>query len=580
MTRSIASILVAWLLALCAPGPVITADAELAGIVVTDGEPGRPVPGAVVTVTGAALANSRGAITDDTGAFRIGALPAGRFTIKVEKPGFIPSMYGARRPARPGTTLVLAEGARLANLNVTLWRGAAIAGTIVDQRGRPVAGIAVRAYREGAQGDVAIPILSNNGLVTDEAGRFRMFGLEPGKYVVSARVTSGVNAASKVLSDARVDELLLALRKGQRTGFSQAQATTSGLTTSYAPVFFPGTMSIDQAATLSLVAGQEIGGIDFAIQAIPVSSITGAARLMDGAPAAGARITFVRVPRSSPRFAFILASSSATVADDGSFSVAQMTPGTYHVTAKYQPPGTPAGSLDLASRVLWATTDMVVSGADVTGLTLTITPGVMVSGTVSFLRDGQVVNPAGDRNVAVQSLISSASAGTSVRPDGTFHFSAPTGEPLQFFFPTQGPQPDWVLRSARVPGGDDWLDVPLTLTSNTDVAVQFTNNHTELTGRLETPDGMPVSDLFVIAFSADHRHWELATRRVRAVRPAADGAFVIADLPPGDYFLGALTDVDPGDWLRPGFLDALVPVSAKVSLAEGGRVIQNLQIRR
>jgi len=82
----------------------------------------------------------------------------------------------------------------------------------------------------------------------------------------------------------------------------------------------------------------------------------------------------------------------------------------------------------------------------------------------------------------------------------------------------------------------------------------------------------------VIAFSTDRRVWGIETRRVQAVRPAADGAFSIKDLPPGEYFLGGLVDVDAGDWLRPGFLESIVGSATKVTIAEGGRTVQDLRI--
>ena len=82
----------------------------------------------------------------------------------------------------------------------------------------------------------------------------------------------------------------------------------------------------------------------------------------------------------------------------------------------------------------------------------------------------------------------------------------------------------------------------------------------------------------MVAFATDRRYWGVETRRVQAVRPAADGAFAIRDLPPGEYFLGALLDVDQGDWLRPGFLDAVATAAVKVTIAEGGKTVQDLMI--
>jgi hypothetical protein len=106
----------------------------------------------------------------------------------------------------------------------------------------------------------------------------------------------------------------------------------------------------------------------------------------------------------------------------------------------------------------------------------------------------------------------------------------------------------------------------------------MSDRHTELSGRLQTPTGQPASDVFVIAFSADRRMWGAGARRVRAVRPAVDGVFSIADLPPGDYLLGAVTDVDADEWQRPAFLEQLAPASIKITLGEGEKRVQDLRL--
>jgi hypothetical protein len=53
---------------------------------------------------------------------------------------------------------------------------------------------------------------------------------------------------------------------------------------------------------------------------------------------------------------------------------------------------------------------------------------------------------------------------------------------------------------------------------------------------------------------------------------------VFHGLPPGDYFLAALTDVEPGDWQDASFLAQLVAASVRVTIAEGGQTVQDLRI--
>jgi len=577
-----------------APLRAQAATASIAGLVMSDDDPARPVSRAVVTLTGAELRGGRGAITDDDGRFWVDGLPAGRFMLKVEKPGFVASMYGAKRPARPGSAIVLREGERVANVTMTLWRGAVIAGRIHDDLGRPAVDVPVRAYRDGSVSAAALPVLTNNGATTDARGQYRIFGLEPGSYVIAARVTGDIARAARTLPDARVDELLSMLQRGQRSGFASKVANVGESTGSYAPMLYPGTTNVEQARVLTVTAGQEMTGIDFAIEAIRVSTVSGVVRLPGGAPAAGATVMLTRIPRSTVIASFTTPALTAAAAPDGTFSVGQVTPGAYRATVRYRPPAAPvaSGSVEAFStdggsttsaQTLWASADLSTSGADLSGLALTVGPGAMFRGKVVFERDG-VAQPVPATVTGLMIDLQSMSTGTNVfgpaRPDGSFAISAPPGHTLRLGVYHRELDPLWALGGATGPDGANWLDAPFELTGDAEVTITFTNRRTELSGRLQTVGGAPVSDLFVIAFSTDRQFWGIETRRVQAVRPAADGAFVIKDLPPGEYFLGALVDVDAGDWLRRGFLESIAGASTKVTIADGGKTVQNLQIGR
>jgi hypothetical protein len=61
-------------------------------------------------------------------------------------------------------------------------------------------------------------------------------------------------------------------------------------------------------------------------------------------------------------------------------------------------------------------------------------------------------------------------------------------------------------------------------------------------------------------------------------RPATDGTFTIKGLPPGEYLLGAVLDLEPGEWNDPSVLEELVKSSAKISLREGETITQNYKV--
>jgi hypothetical protein len=127
----------------------------------------------------------------------------------------------------------------------------------------------------------------------------------------------------------------------------------------------------------------------------------------------------------------------------------------------------------------------------------------------------------------------------------------------------------------------DLLDAPLRLAPGEHVrgvTIMLSDRRTELSGTITTAAGAAFSDLFVLAFPADATLRAPRSRRVQAVRPDSSGRFVIANLPPGEYLLCALSDIDDGQWNEAGFLEPLVAASVRVALGEGEKKVQDLRL--
>ncbi|MGI3225118.1 MSCRAMM family protein [Streptomyces sp. GTA36] len=98
---------------------LLPASSGLAGTVVTAGD-GAPVQGATVAVTDARGEALAAEATDAAGAFAFGELPQGEVTVIVNAAGF-----------RPAALPVRVFGPRLARLDVALWPGAVLRGTVL-----------------------------------------------------------------------------------------------------------------------------------------------------------------------------------------------------------------------------------------------------------------------------------------------------------------------------------------------------------------------------------------------------------------------------------------------------------------
>lgn len=559
---------------------------SVSGTVVTDEAQPRPVRRAVVSLTGDGLRPRRGAITDDEGRFTVSGLPAGRFTLTVTRASFVTSTYGATRPGRPGTAIVVADGGAVSNLVVRLWRGAAIAGILRDETGAPVSGITVMASPLRKTGAAGIFTLSNNGVTTNERGEFRIFGLEPGSYLLSAMPESaGSSSPLRARSESEIDAVFDALRRRRAPAAAGTRPAEFPLpkTFDYAPVYFPGTAVRAQATPVALVAGQEQTGLDFALQRVITASVEGIVTQPDGQPAAGAMVQLTATAGTlldgSP---LIL---NATTGRDGVFRVTQVTPGDYRLVAR--------GSTGSAGS-FWASTELSVAGADVGGLALALAPGHVIAGQIRF--EGLATPPAAvlnamriillpsdyqnlKPNTPIRTIAFAASA--AARADGTFELTGvPPGTYLLSISAGGGPSSTWWPRSAAA-GDRDLLDGPIEIHRGVEiprVVVTFTERRTELTGLLQTKSGAPASDVFIIAFAADRKQWGPLARRVQAVRPGVDGRYLIKDLPPGDYLIAAVTDIDQDEWKDPAFLERLVPASARISIGEGEKKTQDLRI--
>jgi hypothetical protein len=242
----------------------------------------------------------------------------------------------------------------------------------------------------------------------------------------------------------------------------------------------------------------------------------------------------------------------------------------------------------------WATATIDINGgADLTGVVLRLRPGLVITGRVAF--DASTLRPPADlaqiklwlTPVRSQPLTGSnaafmASARTvgTVRSDGAFEVKGLVPAPYALVAQVPGglgPN-GWWLRSAMF-DGQDLLDQPSFLgeTDLTNVTLLFSDRHTELSGTLLGPDGQPASNFVVVVFPEDRALWA-SSRRIQQTRPATNGRFAFADLPPGNYVIATATDVPDENWRTDDLLATLARTGVKVAIGEGEKKVQDLKI--
>jgi len=584
------------------------ATALIMGTVVT-GSGGQPADGVRLTLSGAELRGTRSALSDDNGKFAFLALPPGTYTLRAAKTGYVSATFGQKAPGRPGTPIVLAEGQQLKDVSLEVPKGGVISGIIYDEKSRPAVSTTVRVMQWSMQSGERV-LNSAGTSTTDDRGMYRVFGLAPGEYLVNAvpRNTSTTMVTSEDLQSLqRMEELT---RMGlaspvdiERLARDMATPnTTNDPVSGYAAVYYPGTAQAGTAQSVKIGVSQELLGIDFQLQRVPLSRVTGQVTVPSNVNVASVQVRLV--DRTSPTPG--QAQFSARPDRNGTFTITSVPPGQYEVSAtvtvpvaRPPVPPVPPGAQSLPREVqmqmdmdmqmsgggprLWALAEVTVDGGYSPSVALSLQEGMTVSGSVAF--DGTAPLPPRLNQVRLTlsphglAMQSSGVSTLNVSADANGRFTLAGVGPGQYRIRASS-LAGWSLKSVMVDGRDTldfWVDVKPGENVSSVVAT-FGDKGTDLKGMLQSQTGQPTADFTVIIFPADNRYWVPLSRRVRSARPSTDGKFGFMGLPAGEYRLAAVTDVEPGAWYDPALLQQLQQASVSVRLIDGQPVIQNLRV--
>lgn len=127
--------------------------------------------------------------------------------------------------------------------------------------------------------------------------------------------------------------------------------------------------------------------------------------------------------------------------------------------------------------------------------------------------------------------------------------------------------------------GRDVTDLPLEVKGDnvSSINVIFTDKISSLAGAVRDARGNGVGNVSVIAFPSDPKLWSPQSRHIMTARTDATGAYRLTAVPPGDYFVAAVEDVEPGEWFDPEFLDQIKDEATKVKVDEGEQKTQDLK---
>lgn len=484
-----------------------TGTARISGVVKSSSSD-APVARARVIAAAQTMPEPRVTISGADGSYSLSDLPAGSYTITVTRTGYVPQAYATGR-ASIATPIVVADGQQVPNINFALVSGGHITGRILDEDGTPFAGAEVDALVTRSENG-ADSLFSVATAQTDDRGEFRLFGLAPGQYYVSA----GDPAFSAV-------------------------STPKGVVR-YSPTYFPGVPFADQARAVVLTGTGEPPRVEFQLKLVPPARVAGKLLTPDDKPMFSAAIIMSPlegqgVPMVPPEDPQLL--------PDGRFSFGQVVPGNYQIRAR--------GQTDAAGAALFAVYSIQVVGNDIDNIQMPLRPGAVLKGWLTVeTRRGAKPPPVPLARVRAP-FVDGSSFGDAltgdVQPDGTFalrglmtgeHQLVVDGLPADFALKSvlyRGS--DITDRTFRVSGPEEFRDVRVTVT---DLLGQ-------VTGVVENARHQRVANTGVLIFPSADLFWLRTNRRMRIAYTDREGRFTVPGLPTGEYLAVASLAVDESD---------------------------------
>jgi len=493
---------------------------------ITDRETGQALPRFRVSVSRQPLRSENvGAIatafTDANGAYELSNLQPGLYMVTARPPEHVAThlaqMHGYDEPlALSGNAVRSNTNVRpgdVIQIDVAMQRAFAIEGAVTTEEGDPIANAVVSIERIDRR-------LAPDPVLTDDFGRYRHFGLAPGRYRVCAAPGPMSGPAT--------------------TGARELLLRTCN------PVSDAGQAAFEVRTT-------DLGGAHLILRRMPRFSVSGEVFDSFGTPLDRGEITFVEAAGSTRRLLKVMRDAP------GRFRIENVEAGRYTLKAVIN---TERGTDSRPREV--GTIDVVVDNADLERVTLRTARVSAAFGVITF--EG-APPPGGAAGARIR--ISGPTVETRpVRVDGTFEFRA-VPEPVTLTL--ESPPAGWIVKSVQY-RGRDVADQPVEIEESEDpraIEITLTSRVGYITGRTtaEPPKGRMT---LVLAFSAAKAR-SSARAKDSGLSPSgtvyldANNTFKLGPLLPGEYLVVA---VDRDDWFDASTENRTLAVDRVVARAE------------
>jgi hypothetical protein len=583
---------------------------------VVDAVTGAPVGEAIVRLTLPKYVDDpttpKGRVmADGEGRFFFTDLHPGEYWLNASKDGYSPGIYGQRLARGQNQLLSLAEGERLTDVTLRVWKHGVIAGTVVDEAGEPVVGVAVRALIKGVfagrtrYGNMEVIPELVPAATTDDRGMFRLSQLMPGTYVVLVPSTQTTVPAtfleapdSTLRSDlffAGVAEVaLLGQPRTQQVGDFALMTSNrvlippplspAGRMAVYPTTYFPAAATAGAATPIAIAAGEERTDITISLRPVPAVRVSGRLVAPDGSALAPTTIRLAGAAMTD-----VITTGLVNGTDHVGFETVT---GMSDASGRFTLLGVPAGEYVLthASRFLsraiqqgqpasWVSQPVAVGADDVPDLVVTLRPALRVEGRIEYRSNASAPpppisvivfeTPFGDRGQIAAEITRGATP--------TFSTVAAGGQYIARPYESSA----WFVQSVTL-GGKDITDRAFDLQSDaTSLVVTYTDRPSKVSGTVTDEQGSPSPTAVVLVFPVDPQRWSgygASPRTLKSALTTRSGVYTINHLPPGDYNAIALGAADSDGWRDPDTLEALATQATRLTVAPGAAA-QTLDLR-
>ena len=271
--------------------------------------------------------------------------------------------------------------------------------------------------------------------------------------------------------------------------------------------------------------------------------------------------------------AFNIGGGGGRVRNDGTFTLTNVTPGSYTLTAATGGPGRRGGGPG-GSDAEFASMPILVGNDDLSNITVVTAKGATLSGVVVTAEGSTGELKLANLQVVAQGVRPdlpgpfNATRNTRVGEDATFVLNGLSGQRL---LRVNGLPAEWMLKSVLM-DSTEVTDTPFDFRGNEqlgNVQIVVTDKVTEVNGRV-TSRGQPTRSYSVVVFPEDEAKWTFPTRFVQSARPDQQGLFKIRALPAGERYLAIAVDyLENGEAADPQFLSQVRDRATRLTLAEG-----------